>query len=62
MFFLIPKNVTSEQPIALLHTLDAVVGGVSGARGIEVATEASGWDATDGRNVGQNVPFGKRCS
>ena len=54
MFFLIPKNVTSERPIALMPTL---------IRWLEEALRASevakwqqkyrvDWDATDGRNGG----------
>ena len=53
MFFLIPKNVTSERPIALMPTL---TGWWEALRAPEVAKWQQkyrvGWDATDGRNGG----------
>ena len=47
MFFLIPKNVTSERQISLVPTL---VGSIEGTRSGEVAKYRVTWDATDGRN------------
>ena len=53
MFFLIPKNVTSERPIALMPTL---IRWWEALRAPEVAKwqqkHRVGWDATDGRNGG----------
>ena len=51
MFFLIPKNVTSERPIALVPTM---IRWWEGLRAPEVTKwqerHRVGWDATDGRN------------
>ena len=53
MFFLIPKNVTSERPIALVPTL---IRWWEALRAPEVAKwqqrNRIEWDATDGRNGG----------
>ena len=53
MFFLIPQNVTSERPIALMLTL---IRWCEAVRALEVAKWQQryriGWDATDGRNGG----------
>ena len=53
MFFLIPKNVTSERPIALMPTL---IRWWEALRALEVAKWQQkyrvDWDATDGRNGG----------
>ena len=53
MFFLIPKNVTSERPIALMPTL---IRWWEALRAPEVAKLQQkyrvDWDATDGRNGG----------
>ena len=53
MFFLIPKNVTSERPIALMPTL---IRWWEALRAPEVAKWQQkyrvDWDATDGRNGG----------
>ena len=53
MFFLIPKNVTSERPIALVL---AMIGWWEALRAPEVATQQEkfriAWDVTDGRNGG----------
>ena len=49
MFFLIPKNATSERPIALMPTL---IRWCEALRVLEVAKYRLGWDATDGRNGG----------
>ena len=53
MFFLIPKNVTSERPIALMPTL---IRWWEALRAPEVAKWQQKyrveWDATDGRNGG----------
>ena len=53
MFFLIPKNVTSERPIALVPTM---IGWWEALRAPEVAKQHETfrieWDATDGRNGG----------
>ena len=53
MFFLIPKNVTSERPIALMPTL---IRWWEALRALEVAKWQQecrvGWDAADGRNGG----------
>ena len=50
MFFLIPENVTSERPIALMRTMKEAL------RAPEVATwqqkHRVDWDVTDGRNRG----------
>ena len=44
MFSLIPKNVTSERPVALQPTMhDSLVGSSAYARGFEVAPEVSCW-------------------
>ena len=53
LFFLIPKNVTSDRPIALMPTL---IRWWEALRAPEVAKWQQkyrvGWDATDGRNGG----------
>ena len=44
MFSFIPKNVTSERPVALQPTMhDSLVGSSAYARGFEVAAEVSCW-------------------
>ena len=54
MFFIIPENVTSERPIALMSTLIRWWEALESTRSGEVAAEVSSghWDATDGRNGG----------
>ena len=53
MFFLIPKNVTCERPIALMPT---IIRWCEASRALEVAKwqykYRIGWDATDGRKGG----------
>ena len=59
MFFLIPKNVTTERLIALMPTLIRWWGAL---RALEVAKQQKyrvGWDATDGRNGGPSKRCGK---
>ena len=47
MFFLIPKNVSSERPIALMPTM---IRWWEALRAPEVAEVSDYWDDTDGRN------------
>ena len=63
MFFLIPKNVASERPIALMLTL---IRWWEALRALEVAKWQQkyrvGWDAADDRlRVAEMVEPSKRC-
>ena len=57
MFFLIPKNVTSERQIALMPTLIRWWGAISSSEMMKWQQRYRiGWDAIDGRNGGAERP------